>query len=58
MTDYDYRLSDDRGELLFGDGLLSGNTKNLGNVRTRPRVPRRRLLLIVVCNFSRFGRVL
>ena len=33
LPGYEFRLSDDKGELLFGDGLRSGQTKDLGDVR-------------------------
>jgi RNA polymerase sigma factor (sigma-70 family) len=42
VTGQNYRLSDDWGELLFGEGLASGNTKDLGDVHMGPRPPRRR----------------
>ena len=33
LPGYEFRLSDDGGELFFGDGLRSGETKNLGDVQ-------------------------
>jgi RNA polymerase sigma factor (sigma-70 family) len=36
LSGYEYRLSDDKGELPFGDGLRPGQTKDLGDVRIKP----------------------
>jgi 5-hydroxyisourate hydrolase-like protein (transthyretin family) len=35
LPGYEFRLSDDKGELLFGDTLRSGQTKDLGNVQMK-----------------------
>jgi RNA polymerase sigma factor (sigma-70 family) len=34
---YEFRLSDDMGEVLFGGGLRSGQTKDLGDVRLKQK---------------------
>jgi hypothetical protein len=33
---YDFRLKDGKGEVVFGDGLRSGETKDLGDVKVTP----------------------
>ena len=35
LPGYEFRLSDGKGELLFGDGLRAGQTKNLGDVKIK-----------------------